>query len=161
MYLLDANVFIQAKNLQYGFDFCPAFWDWLDEQSEAGHVGSIEKVFDELKAGGDDLSTWAIARPGLFAQPDIPVVESLQAVSRWAASAHYDPAAVSTFLQDVDYYLVAHAHAHELTVITHEVPANSVKKIKIPNACIDLQIKCMSPYEMLRVERARFVLGRA
>lgn len=65
-YLLDANVFIQAKNLQYGFDFCPAFWDWLDEQSEAGHVGSIEKVLDELKAGGDDLSTWAIARPGLF-----------------------------------------------------------------------------------------------
>ena len=29
-YLLDANVFIQAKNLQYGFDFCPAFWDWLE-----------------------------------------------------------------------------------------------------------------------------------
>ena len=25
-YLLDANVFIQAKNLHYGFDFCPAFW---------------------------------------------------------------------------------------------------------------------------------------
>lgn len=23
-YLLDANVFIQAKNLHYGFDFCPA-----------------------------------------------------------------------------------------------------------------------------------------
>ncbi len=28
-YLLDTNVFIQAKNLHYGFDFCPAFWDWL------------------------------------------------------------------------------------------------------------------------------------
>ena len=26
-YLLDANGFIQAKNLHYGFDFCPAFWD--------------------------------------------------------------------------------------------------------------------------------------
>jgi len=25
-YLLDANVFIQAKNLYYGLDFCPAFW---------------------------------------------------------------------------------------------------------------------------------------
>jgi hypothetical protein len=24
-YLLDSNVFIQAKNLHYGFDFCPAF----------------------------------------------------------------------------------------------------------------------------------------
>ena len=28
-YLLDSNVFIQAKNLHYGFDFVPAFWDWL------------------------------------------------------------------------------------------------------------------------------------
>ena len=28
-YLLDANVFIAAKNLHYGLDFCPAFWDWL------------------------------------------------------------------------------------------------------------------------------------
>jgi hypothetical protein len=28
-YLLDSNVFIQAKNLHYGFDFCPAFWDWI------------------------------------------------------------------------------------------------------------------------------------
>lgn len=35
-YLLDANVFIQAKNLHYGFDFCPAFWDWLVVQNEAG-----------------------------------------------------------------------------------------------------------------------------
>jgi len=25
-YLVDTNVFIQAKNLHYGFDFCPAFW---------------------------------------------------------------------------------------------------------------------------------------
>jgi len=63
------------------------------------------------------------------------VVESLQVVSRWAASGGYDPAAVNTFLQDADYYLVAHAHAHGLTVVTHEVPADSVKKIKIPNAC--------------------------
>ncbi len=29
-YLLDANVFIDAKNRYYGFDFCPGFWDWVD-----------------------------------------------------------------------------------------------------------------------------------
>ena len=28
-YLLDSNVFMAAKNLHYGLDFCPAFWDWL------------------------------------------------------------------------------------------------------------------------------------
>lgn len=86
---------------------------------------------------------------------------SLQVVSNWAAGAGYDPAAVSTFLQVGDYYLVSHAHAHDLTVVTHEVPANSTKKIKIPNACIGLGVKCVNPYEMLRVEGARFVLGPA
>lgn len=28
-YLLDANVFMDAKNRHYGLDLCPAFWDWL------------------------------------------------------------------------------------------------------------------------------------
>ena len=60
-----------------------------------------------------------------------------------------------------DYYLIAHALAHGHTVVTHEVSSASTKRIKIPNACIGVGLKCMTPYEMLRVERARFVLGPA
>ena len=30
-----ANKFIQAKNLHYGFDFCPVFWDWMVDQNGA------------------------------------------------------------------------------------------------------------------------------
>ncbi|EQD26866.1 hypothetical protein B1B_19421, partial [mine drainage metagenome] len=55
-YLLDANVFIQAKNLHYGLDFCPAFWEWLIENHAAGKVGSIDKVGDEIAVGSDELS---------------------------------------------------------------------------------------------------------
>jgi hypothetical protein len=47
-YLLDANVFIEAKNGYYGFDFAPAFWDWLDHEHSNGNLFSIEKVRDEL-----------------------------------------------------------------------------------------------------------------
>jgi len=53
---------------------------------------------------------------------------------------------------------VAHALAYGQTVVTHEVASTSTKKIKIPDACIGLGIKCMTPFEMLRRERARFVL---
>jgi hypothetical protein len=74
-------------------------------------------------------------------------------------SQRYDPAAVNTFLQKADYYLVAHALAHKFTVVTHEKPANTTKQIKIPVACIGLGIKCITPFEMLRHERARFILG--
>lgn len=58
-YLLDANIFIQAKNLHYGMDFCPAFWDWLIKKNSKQKLFSIEKVGDELKAIEDDLSKWA------------------------------------------------------------------------------------------------------
>jgi hypothetical protein len=58
-----------------------------------------------------------------------------------------------------DYYLVAQAHAGRHTVVTHEIPAASRRRIKIPDACIGLGVKCMNPFEMLRLERARFVLG--
>lgn len=161
-YLLDANVFIQAKNLHYGLDFCPAFWEWLVEQQATGKVASIEKVADELVAGGDELTDWVERRGrAFFVPPDGAVVPALTRVSTWATTQRYEPAAVATFLQVADYWLVAHALAHGHTIVTHEVPSESVRKIKIPNACIGLNIHCMSPYEMLRRERARFVLGGA
>lgn len=70
-YLLDANVFMSAKNLHYGSDFCPAFWDWLIRENRAGSVLSIEKVGNEIAAGEDELSEWAAAREdGFFRPPD-------------------------------------------------------------------------------------------
>ena len=159
-YLLDANVFIQAKNLHYGFDFCPAFWEWLIARNAASEVFSIERVGDELEAGADELATWAAARgPGFFLRPDPPLLPALASVSSWATGQQYEPAAVNTFLQGVDYYIVAHALAHGYTVVTHEIASTSTKRIKIPDACIGLGVKCMTPFEMLRRERARFVLG--
>ena len=56
-YLLDANVFIQGKNLHYGTDFCPAFWDWLIDRNDVGLVFSIERVSDEIEAGDDELAS--------------------------------------------------------------------------------------------------------
>ena len=160
-YLLDANVFMQAKNLHYGLDFCPAFWDWLIAGNAAESVFSIEKVGDEIEAGADELAVWAEERgAGFFLKPDAAILPALASVSNWATRQGYEPAAVSTFLQVADYYLVAHALAHGHTVVTHERAADTARRIKIPNACIGLGIKCMTPFEMLRRERARFVLGR-
>lgn len=161
-YLLDTNIFIQAKNLHYGFDFCPAFWDWLEASNTSGKVFSVEKVGDELIAGSDELAEWAARRGrGFFLAPDPSMIPALARISAWVSSPDriYEPAAVNTFLQVADYYLIAHALAHGSIVVSHEKPDNSKKRVKIPDACIGLGITCMNPYEMLRRERARFVLG--
>jgi len=165
-YLLDADVFIRAKNLHYGLDYCPAFWDWLIREHQAGKVFSIEKVSDEINAVNDELSDWAAALDdAFFEEPDENTLDALGTVSQWATShtfangQRYTPAAVSTFLQIGDYYLIAQALSGRHIVVTHEVPANSVNKVKIPNACLGVRVKYMTPYEMLRKEKARFVLG--
>ncbi len=158
-YLLDTNVFIQAKNLHYGFDFCPGFWDWLDYANRNGILYSIERVKDELIAGNDELAEWAKQRDtNFFLPPDPTVITAFGEVSEWITGQSYDQAAINTFLQDPDYYLVAHALAHNFIVVTHEVPANTRKKVKIPNVCIGLGIRHMTPFEMLRIEKVRFVL---
>ncbi len=160
-YLLDSNIFIQAKNLHYGFDFCPAFWDWIDEQNRNGTVYSVEKVGTELVAGADQLADWADVRgAALFLAPDEKMLGALAQVSSWVEKQSYEPAAVSTFFQVADYYLIAHALAHSHMVVTHGDPSESYRKVKIPNVCIGLGVKCVTPFEMLRGERARFVLGK-
>lgn len=160
-YLLDANVFMAASRLHYGLDFCPAFRDWLIEANRQSKVFSIERVANEVQAGDDALAEWASERgPEFFSKPDSALQSALGTVASWATAQQYEPAAISTFFQVADYYLVAHAQAHNHVVVTHEVPANSTKRIKIPNACIGLSIQHMTPFEMLRRERALFVLGR-
>lgn len=161
-YLLDADVFIRAKNLHYGFDFCPAFRDWLVDTNKQGNLFSVEKVGDELHGIGDELSEWADTKArGFFLRPDTSVLPALGKVSNWAHAQTYTPAAVNEFLQVADYYLVGQALAGSHAVVTHEVPSGSMHKIKIPDVCVGLGVKCMTPFDMLRRERARFVLEKS
>jgi hypothetical protein len=160
IYLLDANVFIQAKNLHYGLDFCPAFWEWLIESNHAQKVFSIDKVADEIAAGADELTDWMRNNANkMFLATDTRVASQFGQVSGWTMEQNYEPAAINTFFQVADFYLIAHALAGGYVVVTHEVAANSPKCIKIPNVCSGLGLRFMTPYEMLRREQARFILG--
>ncbi|MDX6593615.1 MAG: hypothetical protein QOJ13_2811 [Gaiellales bacterium] len=159
MYLLDANVFIEAKQRYYSFEVVPAFWDWLDQAYDDGRVASVRKVLEELEAGADELAQWAVQRPDFFLDVDDAALGSLRRASTWATTNGYETSAVNEFLESGDYYLVGQAHAHGHTVVTHETASTGVKRIKIPNACGGLSVPHMNAHAMLRAEGARFVLG--
>jgi len=94
---------IQAKSLHYGFDFCPAFWDWLTEQNRIGKVASIAKVAAELSHGNDQLAAWAEARGNaFFHRPDALAIRALSTVSDWAHAFGFLPFAVEEFLLAAD-----------------------------------------------------------
>jgi nitroreductase len=159
-YLLDANVFIEAKNRYYGFEICPAFWDWLIAKNAAGRVFSIEAVREELKAGEDQLAEWATDRgSGFFLRPDAGFPAASAEVSGWVDSQSYYQYAKHAFLQGADLYLVAQARALGYCVVTHEEANDSRKEVKIPEPCHALGIECISLFKLLQREGARFILA--
>jgi hypothetical protein len=164
MYLLDSNVFIQAKNGPYGLDIAPGFWSWIEQEHEAGRLFTVAKVVDELKDGADELADWVRDMPETFAlNVDAATAASLVQLSQWTASQpNYVAAARAEFLSVADYYLVAQAHALGYTVVTHERPRpDARKRILIPDACNGMKVPWMDPWQMLRNEGAKFVLAGA
>ncbi|MGA9452674.1 MAG: DUF4411 family protein [Verrucomicrobiia bacterium] len=156
-YLLDADVFIQAKNLHYRFDVVPGFWQWLDSANSAGKVMSIKAVRKELLERSDKLSLWCKSRKKMFVDTeDGKTYESLQLLATWV-SERYEPAAQTKFFGDADFRLVGFAHAHNHTVVTHEIPGYGYD-VKIPNACKQMDVPIISPFEMLTVEKVRLDL---
>lgn len=71
-YLLDANVFIQAKNQYYTFEICPGFWESLVLENKKNTISSIDRVKTEIDKGNDELKDWAndAALKALFKKAD-------------------------------------------------------------------------------------------
>ncbi len=114
----------------------------------------------ELAAREDDLSEWAAFRSDALFLPAQPEdLTALRTVAAWAHGHGYTPSGVEEFVEAADYYLVGQALSLGYTVVTREKPENSLHRVKIPNACIAVGVKCITPFEMLRAERARFVLA--
>ncbi|MGH8926320.1 MAG: DUF4411 family protein [Acidimicrobiia bacterium] len=160
--VLDADVFIRAKNDHYSFETVPGFWTWLKNANANGDVFSIQRVRDELLAGDDDLTEWAKDRHDeFFLPPDPPLLAALSVVATWVTSEpRFTEAAVRTFLDSADYFLVGQAMTRDMIVVTHEVSApQSRATVKLPDACTAMNVAYMSPFRMLKNENAVFVLS--
>ena len=53
VYLLDANVLIDAHNKYYAIDMVPEFWDWLLYSASEGGIAMPLETFEEVRGGAD------------------------------------------------------------------------------------------------------------
>jgi hypothetical protein len=151
MYLLDSDTFIQAKNLYYGFDICPGFWNWIDEAVGGCDARSIVKVYDELVAGNDELAQRIKGRKddGRFLEVDDA---DTQAMFREVAAA-------AQFLSGADPWLVAKARVIGATVVTMERPEPQTKRrVPLPNLCLRFGVPYIDTFALLRKQAASFNL---
>ena len=135
-YLIDANVFIQAKNFHYRFEFCQGFWQWLLDGHHAGLIFSTAKVFQELNDGNDDdlVKLWANQLPSSFFIPDTHDAKVMQVygqVMTWNISSnHYTQQAKDEFARadKADAFLIATVKAYGFNLATHELSRPDTKR---------------------------------
>ena len=58
LYLLDANVLIDADRDYYPIDRVPEFWEWLLVNANAGRLKVPLEVYEEVVAGTGALPDW-------------------------------------------------------------------------------------------------------
>ncbi len=160
-HLIDANCFIQPKNDYYGFDFCPGYWNWIEQQNQLGNVFSIDKIGDELKCGNDELAEWSKGRDStFFLSTDTSALSSMAQISAWVAGANFRPHAIPVFMSCADPFLIAYALAHGYTVVTHErIIPNETKKVKIPVVCQHFHVPCITIFDLFRSTGKKLELG--
>jgi len=154
VYLLDANVFIEAAHRYYAFDLAPRFWEVLIRLAEAGQIQSIDRVKEELERGNDELATW-VKGPFITAfvsTDDTSIFRSFAEIMTWVqGQSQFLDAAKAEFANGADGWLVAYAQVKGYVVVTHERPApDARRKVPIPNVCEAFHVPFIGTFEMLR-----------
>lgn len=162
MYLLDANVFIEAKDRYYRMSTFSGYWDWLDTQFQSGELCSIEMVYDEVSKSDDNFSSWIKSRREYFLNVDDAETQSVftNIAQSVMENSVYKDTEKAKFLGVADPFLIAKAKTLDAVIVTHEVlvPENSTK-VKIPNICRSFDIKHLNTFELLELLNAKFVLA--
>jgi hypothetical protein len=158
VYIVDSNFFIQAHRASYPLDIALSFWKKVKQLANEGKIISIDKVKSEIYNKNDALEEWCKANlPIDFFKDSTQIMQTYSQVSAWAISKsrYFMPNAINEFLDadEADAFLIAYtlADPNNRTVVTHEISQPTRKnKIKIPDACIDLNVQYVNTIDVLR-----------
>jgi hypothetical protein len=164
VYVVDANVLIEAYKGYYGFSICPGFWECLLKQHQAGRVVSIDKVRTEI-ADGSHLDQWIknIVPVSFFGSTqDRNVIAAYTNLVQWVqAKSQFMPAAKSEFSRVADGWLISYTKSRtDHVLVTHEqLSPDAKRRVPIPNVCEQFGVPYVDTFEMLKDLGVRFILG--
>ena len=156
LYLLDANVLIDANRDYYPIERVPEFWEWLAAMGEMGLVKVPQEIFEEVvnppPARQDPLVDW------LRNHQDVLL---LNAAVRVELVARITEEGYANDLTDVeiekvgrDPFLIAHALAdfHNRCVVSNESsrPSQQRANRRIPDVCYDFNVSCCNTFTFIR-----------
>lgn len=159
MYIVDSNFFIQAHRAYYPLDVVQSFWVKVNSLALNGKIRSIDKVKKEIfdnSSHEDKLKEWCENNlPNDFFFNTDSVLNNYILIVNWINSMnhHYTDRAIQEFLETdlADPWLIAFAMTNDYTIVTYEKSEpNRKNRIKIPEVCVQFNVKYINTIEMLR-----------
>ena len=153
LYILDANILIDAKRTYYQFDRVPEFWAWLAHMGVEGRVKVPVEVYDKLTdAKDDDLADWLRVNKNamLFSEDVEP------GLIAYAHNRGYGGNLTEDDIEKLneDPFLIAYALAdrNNRCVVTTEVskPRRQGANRHIPDVCMDLGVSCCNTFTFIQ-----------
>ena len=151
MYLIDANVLINAARNYYEFGRVNEYWSWILFQCQTGNVKVPLPVFDEILFGVDRLVEWSKKNKKIILLNEELDLDLYRKVVKQGYSLSLNSKMIEKIGVDsrlIDFALVDKSNR---TVVTAERKSNSIlHNRRIPSVCEDLGVKYCDPFEFGR-----------
>ncbi|MEO8326917.1 MAG: DUF4411 family protein [Nitrospirota bacterium] len=157
IYFLDANVLIDANRDYYRIGSVDEFWEWLLHHGEQGNIKIPEEIYEEIKAGNDDLAAWvkeSETEAALKLSEEVDI-EYVQQVTREGYGDNLSDIDLEKIERDP--FLIAYAlvnPAERIIVTTeHSKPTKQGANRHIPDVSKQFGIQTINTYELTKILR--------
>lgn len=151
LYCLDTNVLVEAWNSYYSPQLCPSYWEVLKAMGAAGQIFLPSDVAKEISRTQDALAEW-LDKSGL------PIRKNTEGVGLAMRNIYAADERHMTLVDNIrgrslaDPLVIAHAIDAGACVVTKEklTLEPSAKRIRIPDVCKAMSVRCINDFEFLR-----------
>lgn len=153
LYLLDANVLIQAHEEYYPLDRIPQFWVWLVKEAVAGYAKMPFEIHNEIADAEGPLKDW-ITNPEVKNTLILPEEVDQELFNQVLDNA-YAPNLKDDELEEAgqDPFLIAYdLMGPDRVIATKEIskPTKKRGRRKVPDACNIMGIPCVTDFEFYK-----------
>lgn len=157
LYLLDANVLIDAHNKYYRADMVPEFWEWVMHCATSGTIAMPLETFEEVRGGAnakrDLLNEWVCSAE---VEGRLVLKEEVHQQALATVMDAYAPDLNDNEVEQVgrDPFLVAYGLVvpGNRCIVSNEVskPSKQRANKKVPDVCVCVDVPCCDTFSMLR-----------
>lgn len=154
LYLLDANVLMNANRDYYSLERVPEYWEWLIFNGENEIIKIPLEIYEEITRGSDTLADWAKhpqTKVALLFEEEVD-----QDAVQWVTYEGYGYDLDDVDIEKIgrDSFLISYAIRDKSNrcIVTTEVskPSKNGSNKHIPDVCNELDIIWCDPFEMYR-----------